>query len=142
MATELLRRPEHAADGRRWWVLGVALTGTFLVIVGGSIVNLALPSMQRTLGASFGEIELVVAVYMLAYAIFLIAGGRLGDIFGRKRLLMAGLALYTAGLVASGLAPDVPVLIAARALQGLGAALLYPQILCVIEETFEGDERG
>lgn len=123
-------------------MLAVALTGTFLVIGGVSIVNLAMPSMQRTLHASFGEIELVVAAYTLVYAIFLIAGGRLGDIVGRKRVLMAGLALFTVGLVAGGLAPDAVVLIAARVLQGLGSALLYPQILSIIEETFEGQERG
>jgi MFS family permease len=142
MAAQPTPRPEHATDARRWWVLGVALTGTFLVIGGVSIVNLAMPSMQRTLNASFGEIELVVAAYTLAYAVFLIAGGRLGDILGRKRVLMAGLALFTVGQAIGGVAPTAWILIAARVLQGLGSALLYPQILSVIEDTFEGDERG
>jgi MFS family permease len=135
-------RPAHALDHRRWWVLAVALTGTFLVIGGVSIVNLAMPSMQRTLNASIGEIELVVAAYTLVYAIFLIAGGRLGDILGRKRVLMAGLAIFTVGLVLGGAAPNAPALIGARVLGGLGSALLYPQILSIIEETFEGQERS
>ncbi|HEY4026715.1 MAG TPA: MFS transporter [Candidatus Dormibacteraeota bacterium] len=137
-----MARPAHATDHRRWLVLAVALTGTFLVIGGVSIVNLAMPSMQRTLNASFGEIELVVAAYTLVYAIFLIAGGRLGDIVGRKRVLMAGLAIITIGLVAGGLAPNATTLIGARVLQGFGSALLYPQILSIIEETFEGGERS
>jgi MFS family permease len=137
-----IERPEHALDHRRWWVLAVALAGTFLVIGGVSIVNLAMPSMQRTLNASFGEIELVVAAYTLVYAIFLIAGGRLGDIVGRKHVLMAGLAIFTIGLVVGGAAPNAPTLIGARVLGGLGSALLYPQILSIIEETFEGQERS
>src|SRR4051812_367364 len=90
-----LPRPAHAGDRRRWAVLAVALTGAFLVIGGVSIVNLAMPSMQSTLHTSANTVALVIASYSLVYAIFLIAGGRLGDLAGRKTALMAGLALFT-----------------------------------------------
>jgi MFS family permease len=134
--------PEHATDRRRWAVLAVALTGAFLVIGGVSIVNLAMPSMQSTLHTSANTVALVIASYSLVYAIFLIAGGRLGDLAGRKTALMAGLALFTVAVAACGLAPTAGSLIAARVLQGLGAALIYPQILSIIEETFDGQERN
>src|SRR5262245_56085277 len=116
--------PGGAGDpraGRRWLVLAIVLGGAFLVIVAISTANLAAPAMGRTLGASFGQIQLVVAGYALAYAAFLIAGGRLGDRYGRKLVLMAGLAIFALGAAASGLAPNVPVLVGARAAQGFGA---------------------
>src|SRR5262249_3559913 len=97
--------------------------------------------MRTTLGASFGEIQLVVAGYLLAYAAFLIAGGRLGDLYGRKLVLMAGTAVFTLGAAASGVAPTVPILVVARAAQGFGAALMYPQFLAIIQDTFEGRDR-
>jgi MFS family permease len=131
-----------AADPRRWIVLCVALTGTFMVIGSVSIVNLAVPSMQRTLGATVGDIGLVIAAYSLVYAMFLVTGGRLGDIVGRKRMLVVGLAVFTGAVLVGGLAPGVGVLVAARIVQGLGAALIYPQILATIETTFDGDERS
>ncbi len=130
------------ADPRRWIVLCVALTGTFMVIGSVSIVNLAVPSMQRTLGATVGDIGLVIAAYSLVYAMFLVTGGRLGDIVGRKRMLVAGLDVFTGAVLVGGVAPGVGVLIGARIVQGLGAALIYPQILATIETTFHGDERS
>ena len=129
------------ADRRRWVVLGVVLTSTFLVIGGVSIVNLAIPSIQQSLHAGFGEIMFAVAGYGLAYAAFLTTGGRLGDLLGRKRVLLTGLAVFTAAVAVGGLAPDTAVLIAARLLQGFGAALIYPQVLSIIDDTFEGRER-
>ncbi|MGH3615960.1 MAG: MFS transporter [Pseudonocardia sp.] len=135
-------RPEHAEDHRRWLVLGVVLTGTFLVIGGVSIVNLAVPSMRRSFDADASEIGIVIASYALVYATLLIAGGRLGDMFGRKNVMMVGLGLFAGAVLVGGLAPTVGVLIAARVLQGVGAALIYPQILSTIEDTFEGRERG
>lgn len=129
-------------DPGRWSVLAVVLTGTFLVIGGVSIVNLAMPSMRVSLHAGAGEIGIVVASYTLAYATLLIAGGRLGDMIGRKPVMMTGLALFTAAVLLGGFAPTVGVLIAARVLQGIGAALIYPQILSTIEDAFTGPERG
>lgn len=130
------------ADPRRWLVLGVGLICTFLVVGGVSIANLAMPSLQQTLHVGFGAVQFVVAGYGLVYAIFLITGGRLGDVMGRKRVLLAGLALFTVAVAVSGLAPNAPVLIGARLVQGFGAALIYPQILSIIQDTFEGKERN
>lgn len=103
--------------------MAIVLGGAFLVMVAISTANLAAPSMRRTLGASFGQIQLVIAGYVLVYAVFLIAGGRLEDLYGRKLVLMAGTAIFTLGAAASGVAPSVPILVVARAAQGFGAAL-------------------
>src|SRR5262249_3835209 len=100
---------------QRWLVLAIVLAGAFLVMVAISTANLAAPSMRSSLGASFGQIQLVVAGYVLVYAVFLIAGGRLGDLYGRKLVLMAGIAIFTLGAAASGVAPNVPILVVARA---------------------------
>jgi MFS family permease len=126
-----------ALDGRRWLTLGVVLGGALLVIAAASVVNLAIPAIRRTLGASFGEIQFVIAGYILVYAIFLVGGGRLGDIYGRKRVFMVGVTLFTMAAAAGGLAPNTGTLIVARMFQGLGAALMYPQFLSIIQETFE-----
>src|SRR5262245_37927655 len=100
-ATGAIADEESARDGEgatracwRWLVLAVVLGGAFLVMVAVSTANLAAPSMRRALGASFGQIQLAVAGYALVYAAFLIAGGRLGDRYGRKRVLMAGMAIF------------------------------------------------
>ncbi|MEV7240965.1 MFS transporter [Streptomyces sp. NPDC093248] len=135
--------PDPYATGRaRWLVLAVGLTCTFLVVGGVSIANLAMPSLQRTLHVGFGAVQFVVAGYGLVYAVFLITGGRLGDVLGRRRVLLAGLVLFTAAVLVSGLAPNAAVLIGARLVQGFGAAMIYPQILSVIQDTFEGAERN
>src|SRR3546814_11971340 len=86
------------------------------------IVNIAIPDMRDTLEASFAELQFVIAAYGLTYAVMLITGGRLGDIFGRRRMFMAGLAGFTLASLACGLAPTAPVLLGARILQGLAAA--------------------
>src|SRR2546423_6054838 len=92
----------RVADPRRWLGLGVVLCGAFLVMVGVSVVNLAIPAIRATLHATFGEIQLVVAGYTMVYAILLIAGGRLGDRHGRRSLLVAGIAVFTAAAAAGG----------------------------------------
>ncbi|WP_438292959.1 MFS transporter [Streptomyces sp. HUAS TT7] len=130
------------ADRARWVVLGVGLICTFLVVGGVSIANLAMPSLQQTLHIGFGTVQFVVAGYGMVYAVFLITGGRLGDVLGRRRVLLGGLALFTAAVLVSGLAPNAAVLIGARLVQGFGAALIYPQILSIIQDTFEGTERN
>ncbi|WP_328311928.1 MFS transporter [Streptomyces sp. NBC_00442] len=130
------------ADRTRWFVLGVGLICTFLVVGGASIANLAMPSLQQTLHVGFGTAQFVVAGYGLVYAVFLITGGRLGDVSGRRRVLLGGLVLFTAAVLVGGLAPNAPVLIGARLVQGFGAALIYPQILSIIQDTFEGKERN
>lgn len=122
-------------------VLTAVLSSTALVIGGVSVVNLAMPSMQAALHAGPAQISLVVAAYSLTYAVFLITGGRLGDIYGRRRVMLSGLALFTIAVLLGGFAMSVPLLVAARAVQGLGAALMYPQVLSTIEMTFDGAAR-
>jgi MFS family permease len=118
----------------------VYLLATFLVIVGGSVAILVVPRIERSLGIGLGEAGLAVAAYPIGFAILLIAGGRLGERMGRLPVLVAGLGLMVLGTAGCVAAPSAPVLIAARLVQGLGAALVYPQLLSVIEAAFDGDE--
>lgn len=128
-------------DSRRWVALPVILSGSFLAGMDGFIVNIAIPSMQRGLAASFAAMQFVVAGYALTYAMLLITGGRLGDLYGRKRLFIIGLSGFVLASSLGGLAPDATILIIARLLQGAAAGLLFPQILALIQVTFQGKER-
>ncbi|HEY8598989.1 MAG TPA: MFS transporter, partial [Thermomicrobiales bacterium] len=129
-------------DPRRWLVLAVVLAAPLLAIFDQFVVNVAIATMQRDLGASFGQIQLVVAGYALAYAVLLITGGRLGDIRGRKRTFILGLGGFTVASALCGLAPTPEFLIAARVLQGCAAALMSPQTLAIIRVTFPGREQS
>ncbi|WP_158690518.1 MFS transporter [Streptomyces sp. 142MFCol3.1] len=129
-------------SGRRWVSLAVILAGAFMAILDVAVVNVAMPSIHSDLHTSLGAVELVVSSYTLLYASFLVTGGRLGDVIGRKSMFITGLAVFTAASALCGLAPDIHVLVAARALQGVGGALLYPQVLAIIQVTFEGPERA
>ena len=120
----------------------MVLIASFMILLDISIVNVAIPSVQRDLGATYAEIQWVLAGYQLAYAVVLITGGRLGDIFGRKRLFIIGVSGFTIASLICGLAPSSISLIAARVLQGLMAALMYPQVLSVIQVSFPPRERG
>jgi EmrB/QacA subfamily drug resistance transporter len=121
--------------------MAVLMAGTFVFVLDFFIVNVAIPSTQAELGASDSQIQLVVATYAIAISSLLILGGRLGDLFGRRRLFMGGLALFTASSALCGAAPGIEVLLVGRALQGVGAALFAPQVLSIIGVTFDGDER-
>lgn len=134
--------PTQHADPRRWKALAVVLIASFMILLDISIVNVAIPSIQRDLGATYSEVQWVLAGYQLAYAVVLITGGRLGDIFGRKRLFMVGVSGFTLASLICGVAPSPTALIAARVLQGLMAALMYPQVLSVIQVSFPPRERG
>jgi EmrB/QacA subfamily drug resistance transporter len=135
-------RAPGAADPRRWVALAVVLSAGFMQLVDISIVNVAIPSIQRDLDATYAEIQWVLAGYQLAFAVMLITGGRLGDIFGRKRLFMAGMAGFTLASALCGLAQSPGMLIGSRVLQGLMGAVMFPQILSVIQVTFPPRERG
>jgi EmrB/QacA subfamily drug resistance transporter len=121
--------------------LAVVLAGVFVIVLDFFIVNVMLPSMQSALHASSGEIEWVIASYGITFAAFLITAGRLGDRYGRRRVLLLGMALFTMSSLICGVAPDVTTLIAARALQGVGAALISPNILSIIGVTYTGEAR-
>ncbi len=130
------------AHRRRWLILGVVLVGSFMAILDVFIVTQGLPSIRTTLGAGVSDLELVVSAYSLVYAVFLITGGRLGDILDRKRIFLAGMTVFTIASALAGYAPSASFLIGARALQGFGAALMYPQVLSIIQVTFKGSERA
>jgi EmrB/QacA subfamily drug resistance transporter len=116
--------------------LAIILTATFMILLDISIVNVAIPSIQRDLHASFAQIQFVIAGYQLAYGVVLITGGRLGDILGRKRMFMIGVAGFTIASGLCGLSQSGEQIVAARVLQGLMASLMYPQIFSIIRVTF------
>lgn len=119
----------------RWVVLAVSLA-SFMTGLDNSIVNVALPAIQRQLHLSVAGLEWVVSSYILVFAGLLLAGGRMADVFGRRRLLLVGLAVFTAASLLCGVARSEGILITARAVQGLGAALIAPTTLAVISATF------
>ena len=121
--------------------MAVLMAGTFVFVLDFFIVNVAIPATQADLGASDAQIQLVVATYAIALASLLILGGRLGDLFGRRRLFMVGLGLFTASSALCGAAGGIELLLVGRILQGIGAGLFAPQVLSIIGVTFDGDER-
>ncbi|MET9494664.1 MFS transporter [Streptomyces sp. NPDC006552] len=125
-------RPRRAAAPPAWLVVAVACAGQFLVVLDVSVVNVALPSMRADLGLSPAGLQWVVNAYSIAFAGFMLLGGRAGDLFGRKRMFLVGLGLFTLASLAGGLAQDDWQLLAARAAQGLGAAVLAPSTLTIL----------
>jgi EmrB/QacA subfamily drug resistance transporter len=130
-----------ATTWRRWLALPVILAGAFMITLDFFIVNVAVPSMQGELHATSTSIEWVVAGYGLAFAAGLILGGRLGDLYGRRRLFAIGLELFTAASLVCGIAPTAGLLIAARVLQGASAALMFPQVLAILGLAYQGQDR-
>jgi len=129
-------------DARRWVALAVILSGIFVTVMDSSIVNVAIPSIRSTLDASFGEAELTVASYALTFSAGMITGGRLGDIFGQRRVFMAAFAAFTLTSLLCGAAPNIEVLIVGRLLQGASAAMLSPQVFALVRMSFaDGGER-
>jgi EmrB/QacA subfamily drug resistance transporter len=129
-------------DPRRWRALPVILTGLFMVLLDISIVNVAIPAIRNNLSANNADIQFVVAGYALAYAVFLITGGRLGDIYGRKRLFLIGMAGFVLTSALCGLAQSAVMLDISRVAQGLMAALMFPQVLSTIQVMFPPHERA
>ena len=134
--------PQAALDPGRWRSLSVILAAAFLVGLDFFIVNVSIPSIRASLHATFAQVQLVIASYGLTYGVFLISGGRLGDIYGRKRMFMWGVAAFTLTSMLCGLAPTPGALILARALQGIAGALLFPQVLSIMQVTFPPQERA
>ena len=131
-----------ASENRKWWTLGAVAFALFMIMLDNTVVNVALPSIQRSLNATISELEWVVSAYALTFAVLLLSGGKLADMFGRRRVFLLGLGVFALSSLACGLAPDAHVLIAARAVQGIGAALMMPATLAIISATFPPRERG
>ncbi|WP_254813857.1 MFS transporter [Salinivibrio sp. ES.052] len=129
--------PPHTAPWRGLYVL---LLAGFVTIFDLFVVNVAIPSMQARLEASFSQIGFIVAGYELAFGVLLITGGRLGDMFGRRRLFIIGMLGFTLSSLLCAAAPTANILIGARVLQGLSAALLFPQVYASIRVNFTGDD--
>ncbi len=127
---------------RRGWTLAIVSIGLFMVVLDNLVVNVALPSIHRELGASIQALEWTVNAYVLAYAVLLLTGAALGDRFGRKRMFMAGIGLFTVSSAAAALAPSIGLLIAARATQGVGAAIATPLTLTLLADAFPPAQRG
>jgi EmrB/QacA subfamily drug resistance transporter len=130
-----------AYDPRRWLALSVVLLAAVMDLIDVTIVNVAIPSIREDLGAAAADIEWIVAGYTLAFAVGLITGGRLGDVYGRKRLFLLGVAGFTVASIVCGLAQSADALIAARVVQGGFAALMVPQVLSMIQVLFPPEER-
>ncbi|MGI5162208.1 MFS transporter [Microbispora sp. CA-102843] len=135
-------RPAPARAGRPWPMLAVLLTGQFMGLLDLYIVNVAIPRIGADLGASGAALQLVVGGYIIAYATLLITGARLGELYGRRRMYVIGVAGFTAGSLLCGLAPDAGTLIAFRFVQGAAAAVMVPQIMSVIQTRFAGRARA
>jgi EmrB/QacA subfamily drug resistance transporter len=135
-------RDGQEPDPMRWRILGVSLVVGFMSLLDVTIVNVAVPSMQRSLETSGGTIQWVVSGYALTFGLLLVAGGRLGDAYGRRRLMVIGLTGFILASAAVGLAPTAELVIAARLLQGASAGLLTPQNSGIIQQLFSGAERG
>jgi MFS family permease len=144
-STESIRRAPGAVTGTgrgRWIMLAVLLAGQFMALLDVTIVNVAMPTIGRTLQASGAELQLVVSGYTVSYAMLLIAGARLGALYGRRNLFIGGVAVFTLASAVCGFAPNALILIAARFVQGAGAAATMPQIMSTIQARFDGPARA
>jgi MFS family permease len=138
-AQQALRRgSSRSAQKPGGWLLLVLLAAVFMTTADNSIVNVAVPTISTRLDAGGGELELIVSGYILAYAVLLVMGARLGHLYGYGRIFLIGLATFTLASFACGLAPDPPTLIVARVAQGVGAAVMVPQVLSGIQLSFDG----
>jgi EmrB/QacA subfamily drug resistance transporter len=127
---------------RRWWTLGAMCFALFMIMLDNTVVNVALPSIQRDLHASLSALEWTVNAYTLTFAVLLVTGGRLGDIFGRRRMFLFGVIVFALSSAAIGLTPNDTWLIIGRAIQGIGAAFMMPATLSIVTNAFPPHERG
>jgi EmrB/QacA subfamily drug resistance transporter len=126
----------------RWWTLGCVAIGTFMLLLDITIVNVALPAIQKDLSASFSDLQWVVDAYALTLASLLLVSGSVADVIGRRRVFVTGLILFSVASLACGLAGSPTVLTVSRAVQGIGGAMLFATSLALLAATFQGKERG
>jgi EmrB/QacA subfamily drug resistance transporter len=131
-----------AEENRKWLTLAAVAFGLFMIMLDNTVVNVALPTMERDLHVSISQLEWIVTAYALTFAALLITGGKLADLYGRRRIFIVGLVVFTLSSLACGLAPSAGFLIGARAVQGSGAALMNPATLSIITATFPPRQRG
>ncbi len=131
-----------AEANRKWWTLAALSFSLFMIMLDNTIVNVALPSIQRDLEIGVSELEWVVTGYALSFAVLMLTGGKLADMYGRRRVFLLGLAVFALSSLACGLAGSAGLLIGARVVQGVGAAFMMPATLSIISATFPPRERG
>jgi EmrB/QacA subfamily drug resistance transporter len=129
-------------DNRKWWTLGAMCFALFMIMLDNTVVNVALPSIQRDLHASISGLEWTINGYTLSFAVLLATGGRLGDIFGRRRMFVLGVVIFALSSATAGLAQSPTDLVASRVVQGVGAALMMPATLSIVTHAFPPQERG
>jgi EmrB/QacA subfamily drug resistance transporter len=131
-----------ASEHRRWWTLGAVAFGLFMIMLDNTVVNVALPSIQRDLGIGLSQLQWIVTGYALTFAALMLTGGKLADHYGRRLIFVVGLTIFTLASLGCGLAESGDMLIAARVVQGIGAALMNPATLSIISATFPPEQRG
>jgi len=129
-------------QNRKWWTLGAVSIGLFMIMLDNTIVNVALPTMERDLQIKVTELQWIVAAYTLTFASLIITGGKLADMFGRRRIFNVGLTIFTLASLGCGLSTGAHMLIAFRAIQGGGAAIMNPATLSIVTATFPPKQRG
>src|ERR671937_1528 len=137
-----MRARIFAEENRKWWTLGALAFALFMIMLDNTIVNVALPAIKKDLGIGTSELEWTVTAYALTFAVLLLTGGKLGDLLGRRLIFTIGLVVFTASSLFCGLSSSATELIAARAVQGVGSALMMPSTLSIISATFPVRERG
>ncbi len=140
--TERIRALQMNEDNRRWWALGAMCFALFMIMLDNTAVNVALPSIQRSLRASTSSLEWTVNAYTLSFAVLLVTGGRLGDLFGRRKIFLAGVVVFAGSSAAIGFSTTDTWLVAWRAVQGVGSAMMMPATLSIITNAFPPAERG
>ena len=126
----------------KWWTLAAMCFALFMLMLDNTVVNVALPSIQHELHASLASLEWTVNAYTLTLAVLLVTGGRLGDIFGRRRMFLFGVVVFGVSSLVLGFAPNDTWLVAFRAVQGVGAAFMMPATLSIITQAFPAEQRG
>jgi EmrB/QacA subfamily drug resistance transporter len=143
--TERLLARRHSLiteENSRWWTLAAMCLGLFMLMLDNTVVNVALPSIQRDLDASLASLEWTVNAYTLTLAVMLVTGGRLGDLFGRRRMFLFGVVAFGLASLTIGFSPNDTVLVVFRAVQGIGAAFMMPATLSIITQAFPAEQRG
>ena len=137
-----MRQRLYTSENRKWWTLAAVAFGLFMIMLDNTVVNVALPSIQRDLGVGLSELEWIVTGYALSFAALMMTGGKLADLLGRRRIFVLGMVIFTISSLLCGLADSGNSLIGWRIVQGVGAALMNPATLAIISATFPPQQRG
>jgi EmrB/QacA subfamily drug resistance transporter len=137
-----VRQRLYTSQNRKWWTLGAVSFGLFMIMLDNTVVNVALPSIQRELGVTLSQLEWIVTGYALTFAALMLTGGKLADLFGRRLIFVVGIGVFTLSSLMCGFAESGSSLITWRIIQGVGAALMNPATLAIISATFPPQQRG